>query len=133
MTTRKTTDAKTATADAFKLAQDATEKFNVLGKDMTAAIEEARKASAERAVALSNTALDIAQANLNDGFEAARAAMEAKDVREAFEIQTAYFRTVFDRTAGEGRKLTEMTNDFVRTSAEPFTKLAAELRAKTAA
>ena len=70
--------------------------------------EEFVVAAGRGAVALNRKAIDIARRNINDGFRLAESLAGAKNVAEAMELQTAYWRKqvgALASQAGEMRTL----------------------------
>lgn len=112
---------------------DATSAFKAVGQDVTSAFGDARKVAGSHVKALSSTALDLAQTNIDEGFEAMRATMGANDVKEAWEIQSAYAKSVWERTTSEGRKFFEIVGDLTRETSEPFANVAAKVKDRIAA
>jgi len=112
---------------------DATSAFKAVGQDVTSAFGDARKVAGDHVKALSNTALDLAQTNIDEGFEAMRATMVAGDVKEAWNIQSAYAKNVWERTTSEGRKFFEIVGDLTRETSEPFANVASKVKDRIAA
>ena len=76
-------------------------------------------AAGQGAVALNRKAIDITRRNINDGFRLAESLAGAKNIAEAMELQTAYWRKQIGELAsqaGEMRTLSsEVTGDVAAT------------------
>ena len=68
-------------------------------------------AAGRGAVALNRKAIDIARRNINDGFRLAESLAGAKNVAEAMELQTAYWRKQVGELASQAGEMRTLSAD----------------------
>ena len=73
--------------------------------------EEFVVAAGRGAVALNRKAIDIARRNINDGFRLAESLAGAKNVAEAMELQTAYWRKQVGALASQAGEMRTLSAD----------------------
>jgi len=123
--------AEAMTADAVSNARQVTEKTI---DNARAAYDELKGAAQETVDVLDGSAnafktgtadlnakaIEYAQTNLNASFDFARKAMTVTDVRELFELQTAFAQNQFKACATQMQDLTNMTAKLAENTSRPL-------------
>ena len=94
--------------------------------------ERSFDAVGQGAVALNRKVIDIAQRNINSGFDLAKGLAGAKNLAEAIELQAAYGRKQFDALAAQAEEVrslsTQLAADAVKPAKEQLTRSMDKLR-----
>ena len=77
-------------------------------------------AAGQGAVALNRKAIDIARRNINDGFRLAESLAGAKNVAEAMELQTAYWRKQLGELAAQAGEMRTLSSKVTADVAAPI-------------
>jgi hypothetical protein len=107
-----------------------TREFYERSKDALEAVLESWErsfgASGQGAVALNRKVFDIAQRNINSGFDLANSLAGAKDLAEVIELQVAHWRNRFGALAAQAEEVrtlsTQVTADAVKPIKEQVTR-----------
>ena len=114
----QTREAYERSKDALEAALETLERsFDALGQGTTA---------------LNHKVIDIAQRNINSGFDLAVSLTAAKNLAEVIELQAAYWRKQFGALADQAKEVralsTQVTADVAKQVKEPVTRGVDELR-----
>jgi len=101
------------TREAYDRSQEALEA----GLD---AMEKSFDAVGQGAVALNRKIIDIAQRNLNSGFDLAKSLAGAKNVAQVLELQGAYWRKQFGTLAAQAEEVRALSTKVAADTAEPI-------------
>jgi phasin len=101
------------TREAYDRSQEALEA----GLD---AMEKSFDAVGQGAVALNRKIIDIAQRNLNSGFDLAKSLAGAKDLAQVLELQGAYWRKQFGTLAAQAEEVRALATKVATDSVEPI-------------
>jgi phasin len=95
-------------------------------------LERSFDAMGQGAIALNHKVIDIAQRNINSGFDLAKSLAGAKNLAEVMELQAAYWRKQFTALAAQAEEVralsTQVTADTARPVKEQVTRSMDELR-----
>ena len=84
------------------------------------AVEKTFDAAGQGATALNCKVIDIAQRNVNSGFDLAKSLAAVKTVAEAVELQTGYWRKQLGVLSGQAEELRALTTKVANDTAEPI-------------
>ena len=84
------------------------------------AMEKSFDAAGQGAAALNRKIIDIAQRNLNSGFDVARSLAGAKDLAQILELQGAYWRKQFGTLAAQAEEVRALSTKVAVDTAEPI-------------
>ena len=94
--------------------------------------ERSLDALGQGATALNHKVMDIAQRNINSGFDLAKGLAGAKNLAEAIELQAAYWRKQFGALAAQAEEVrslsTQLAADAVKPAKEQLTRSMDKLR-----
>ena len=82
--------------------------------------EKSLDAAGQGAVALNRKFIDIAQRNLNSGFDLAKSLAGAKNLTEMADLQAAYWRKQLDAFASQGEEIRALSTKITTLTAEPL-------------
>ena len=99
--------------EAYERAKDALE-------DTVEVLEKTLDEAGQGAVALNRKVIDIAQSNLNSGFELAKQLASAKTPAEIMELQTAYLRKQVQTLAAQAEEIRALSTQVATDTAEPL-------------
>jgi hypothetical protein len=71
-------------------------------------------------VALNRKVVDIAQRNINSGFDLAKSLARAKNLAEALELQAAYWRKPFGVMTAQAEEVRALSTKVTADTAEPI-------------
>jgi phasin len=77
-------------------------------------------AAGQGAVALNRKVIDIAQRNINSGFDLAKSLAGAKNLAEAMELQAAHWRKQLDALAAQAGEVRTLSAKVTADAAEPI-------------
>jgi phasin len=77
-------------------------------------------AAGQGAVALNHKIIDIAQRNINSGFDLAKSMAGAKNIAEATELQAAYWRKQLDTLTAQAEEVRALSTRVAADAAEPI-------------
>ncbi len=103
----------TQTREAYERGKDALE-------DAVDSLERSFDAAGQGAAAFNRKLIDIAQRNLNSGFDLAKSLAGAKNLAEIFELQSAFLRHQFDVFANQAGEIRALTTKIAADAAEPI-------------
>jgi phasin len=103
----------TQTREVYERSKDAFE--TVLGS-----CERALDAAGQGAVALNRKVIDIAQRNINSGFDLAKSLAGAKNLAEAVELQAAYWRKQLAALTAQAEELRSLSTKVAADTAAPM-------------
>jgi len=83
-------------------------------------MEKSFDAAGQGAVALNRKIMDIAQRNLNSGFDLAKNLAGAKNLAETVELQGAYWRKQFGALAAQAEEVRALSTKVTANTAEPI-------------
>ena len=101
------------TRDAYERSKDAME-------GSIHAMERSFDAAGQGATAFNRKLIDIAQRNLNAGFDLAKSLAGAKNVAEIVELQSAFIRNQFDVFSSQTSEIRALTNKIAADTSEPI-------------
>ena len=101
------------TREAYERGKDALE-------DAVDALERSFDAAGQGATAFNRKLIDIAQRNLNSGFDLAKSLAGAKNLSEIAELQAAYIRRQFDVFASQAGEVRALTTKIAADTSEPI-------------
>jgi phasin len=101
------------TREAYERGKDALE-------EAVDALERSFDAAGQGAAAYNRKLIDIAQRNLNSGFDLAKNLAGAKNVAEFVEIQSAFIRNQFDVFANQASEIRALTTKIATDTTEPI-------------
>jgi len=82
--------------------------------------ERSFDAAGQGAVALNRKIIDIAQRNINSSFDLAKSLAGAKNLAEAVEMQSAYWRKQFDTLAAQADEVRTLSTQVAADAAKPI-------------
>ena len=82
--------------------------------------ERSFDAAGQGAVALNRKVMDIAQRNINSGFDLAKSLARAKNLAEALELQSAYWRKQFGVMTAQAEEVRALSTKVTADAAEPI-------------
>jgi phasin len=82
-------------------------------------MEKSFDAAGQGAVALNRKIIDIAQRNVNSGFDLANSLAGAKNLAEILELQAAYWRKQFGALAAQAEEVRALSTKVTADTAEP--------------
>ena len=85
-----------------------------------ATVERTFDAAGQGAVAFNRKVIDIAQRNVNSGFDLAKSLAGAKNLTEMVELQAAYWRKQFDALTAQAEELRTLSTNVVTAAGEPL-------------
>lgn len=103
----------TQSREAYENTKDAME-------DTVEMFEQSIDKAGQGAAAINRTFIDIAQANLNSGFDLVKALAGAKNVTEIMEYQTAFARKQFEAITAQSEEIRNISTQAATNTAEPF-------------
>src|SRR5687768_10753271 len=103
----------TQTREAYEKGKDALE-------EAVDALERSFDAAGQGAAAFNRKLIDIAQRNLNSGFDLAKSLAGAKNVAEIVELQSAFIRRQFDVFASQANEIRALSTKIAADTAEPI-------------
>ena len=83
-------------------------------------LERSFDAAGQGATAFNRKLIDIAQRNLNSGFDLAKSLAGAKNLAEIVELQSAFIRHQFDVFANQASEIRALTTKIAADTAEPI-------------
>ncbi len=101
------------TREAYERGKDALD-------DSIDALERSFDAAGQGATAFNRKLIDIAQRNLNSGFDLAKSMANAKNVAEIVELQAAFIRNQFDVFASQASEIQALTTKIATDTSEPI-------------
>ena len=101
------------TREAYERGKEA------LGESIDA-LERSFDAAGQGATAFNRKLIDIAQRNLNSGFDFTKSLAGAKTLAEIVELQSAYFRDQFEVFAGQATEIQELTKKIASDTSGPL-------------
>jgi phasin len=90
--------------------------------------EKSFDATGQGAVALNRKIIDIAQRNINSSFDLAKGLAGAKNLAEAVELQSAYWRQQLDTLAAQAEEVRTLSTQVTADAAAPITRGMKEFR-----
>jgi len=84
------------------------------------ALERSFDAAGQGATAFNRKLIDIAQRNLNSGFDLAKSLAGAKNLAEIVELQSAFIRSQFDVFASQAGEIRALSSKIAADTAEPI-------------
>jgi phasin len=84
------------------------------------ALERSFDAAGQGAAAFNRKLIDIAQRNLNSGFDLAKSVAGAKNLGEIVELQSAFLRSQFDAFANQAGEIRALSSKIAADTAEPI-------------
>ena len=103
----------TQTREAYEKSKDALE-------EAVNSLERSFDAAGQGATAFNRKLIDIAQRNLNSGFDLAKSLACAKNLAEIVELQSAFIRHQFDVFANQASEIRALTTKIAADTAEPI-------------
>ena len=103
----------TQTREVYERSKDALEAVLV-------SCERSFDAAGQGAVALNRKVIDIAQRNINSGFDLAKSLAGAKSLAEALELQAAYWRKQFGALTAQAEEVRALSTKVTADAAEPI-------------
>jgi phasin len=103
----------TQTREAYEKGKDALE-------EAVDALERSFDAAGQGAAAFNRKLIDIAQRNLNSGFDLAKKLAGAKNFAEMVELQSAFLRQQFDVFASQANEIRALTTKIAADTSEPI-------------
>ena len=82
-------------------------------------LERSFDAMGQGATALNRKVMDIAQCNINSGFDLAKSLAGAKNLAEVIELQAAYWRKQFDAIATQAEEVRSLSMQVTADAAKP--------------
>ena len=113
---------ETARVFAEKTVAQTREVYDRSKDALEAAVDTMEKsfdAAGQGAVALNRKIIDIAQRNLNSGFDLANSLAAAKNLAEIMELQAAYWRKQFGALAAQAEEVRALSTKVTADTAEP--------------
>jgi phasin len=101
-------------------SREAYERSKGLLEEAIDALERSIDAAGQGVVALNRKSIDIAQRNLNTGFDLAKSVAGARTVAEMLELQTAFVRKQFDALAGQAEEVRSLATKVAADTTEPI-------------
>jgi phasin len=84
------------------------------------ALERSFDAAGQGATAFNRKLIDIAQRNLNSGFDLAKSLAGAKNLAEIVELQSSFIRSQFDVFASQASEIRALTTKIAADTSEPI-------------
>jgi phasin len=84
------------------------------------ALERSFDAAGQGATAFNRKLIDLAQRNLNSGFDLAKSLAGAKNLAEIVELQSSFIRHQFDVFANQANEVRALTTKIAADTAEPI-------------
>jgi len=84
------------------------------------ALERSFDAAGQGATAFNRKLIDIAQRNLNSGFDLAKSLAGAKNLAEIVELQSSFIRSQFDVFASQAGEIRALTTKIAADTSEPI-------------
>src|SRR5581483_1162786 len=84
------------------------------------AVEKALDAAGQGATAFNRKVIDIAQRNVNSGFDLAKSLAGAKTVAQAVELQTSYWQKQVGALSAQAEELTALSTKIAADTVEPI-------------
>jgi len=84
------------------------------------AVEKALDAAGQGATALNRKVIDIAQRNVNSGFDLAKSLVGAKTVSQATELQTSYWQKQLGALSAQAEELAALSTKVAADTIEPI-------------
>jgi phasin len=103
----------TQTREAYERGTDALE-------EAIDALERSFDAAGQGAAAFNRKLIEIAQRNLNSGFDLAKSLAGAKNLAEIVELQSAFLRHQFEAFANQAGEVRALTSKIAADAAEPI-------------
>jgi phasin len=103
----------TQTREAYEKGKDALE-------EAVDSLERSFDAAGQGAAAFNRKLIDIAQRNLNSGFDLAKKLAGAKNLSEIVELQSAFIRQQFDVFASQANEIRALTTKIAADTSEPI-------------
>src|SRR5215210_4650752 len=103
----------TQTREAYEKGKDALE-------EAVDALERSFDAAGQGAAAFNRKLIDIAQRNLNSGFDLAKSMAGAKNLAEIMELQSNFLRHQFEVFANQANEIRALTSKIAADTAEPI-------------
>lgn len=101
------------TRDAYERGKEALE-------ESIDALERSFDAAGQGATAFNRKLIDIAQRNLNSGFDLAKSMAGAKNLAEIVELQSSFIRSQFDVFASQASEIRALTTKIAADTSEPI-------------
>jgi phasin len=101
-------------------ARDAYERGKGALEESVDSLERSFDAAGQGATAFNRKLIDIAQRNLNSGFDLAKNLAGAKNVAEIVELQSAFIRGQFDVFASQASEIRALTTKVAADTSEPI-------------
>ena len=89
--------------------------------------ERSFDAAGQGAVALNRKIIDIAQRNINSSFDLAKSLAGAKNLAEAVEMQSSYWRSQLDTLAAQAEEVRTLSTQVTADTAKPIQRSMEEL------
>jgi phasin len=83
-------------------------------------VEKAFDAAGQGTAALNRKVIDIAQRNVNSGFDLAKSLAAAKSVQEAVEVQTGYWRNQLGTSSAQAEEVRALSTKVAADTLEPI-------------
>ena len=83
-------------------------------------LERSFDAVGQGATALNRKVMDIAQCNIDSGFDLAKSLTGAKNLAEVIQLQAAYWRKQFDAIATQAEEVRSLSNQVTSDAARPI-------------
>ena len=90
--------------------------------------ERSFDAAGQGAVALNRKIIDIAQRNINSSFDLAKNLAGAKNLAEAVEMQSSYWRSQLDTLAAQAEEVRTLSTQVAADSVKPMNRGLEELK-----
>jgi phasin len=103
----------TQTREAYERGKEALE-------EAIDALERSFDAAGQGATAFNRKLIDIAQRNLNSGFDLAKSLAGAKNLAEIVDLQSAFIRRQFDTFANQASEVRALTSKIAADTTEPI-------------
>jgi phasin len=101
-------------------ARDAYERGKESLEEAIDALERSFDAAGQGATAFNRKLIDIAQRNLNSGFDLAKSIASAKNLAEIVELQSAFVRSQFDVFSSQASEIRALTTKIAADTTEPI-------------
>jgi phasin len=101
-------------------AREAYERGKESLEESIDALERSFDAAGQGATAFNRKLIDIAQRNLNSGFDLAKSLAGAKNLAEIVELQSAFIRSQFDVFASQASEIRALTTKIAADTSEPI-------------
>jgi phasin len=101
-------------------ARDAYERGKEALEESIDALERSFDAAGQGATAFNRKLIDIAQRNLNSGFDLAKSLAGAKNLAEIVELQSGFIRSQFDVFASQANEIRALSTKIAADTTEPL-------------